>query len=223
MAVKVIKPPSPNELSSSRITPNTGRPGTNASGDPAAGRPATENTAMIKADRIVADAQAEADNIRARAEEEAQAAIQAATQQGEEEGHASANDLRELAERLEQQLQSSLEKDALDAAVESARELALAEVKHRPTAIVDIVRKALGSARHQREIFVRVSPKDAPLLKERKRELLDTLSRARDMDIREDPVLSPGSCVVETEIGIIDAQLQTQLDVLTRLLTGSGT
>lgn len=213
---KLIK--SGGEPSSPRaVPPRADNPGSRL---PAGRAPEARDTA--RADGIVADAQAHAESLRARAEEDARAAITAAAGKGEQEGRDSVADVQALAERLAQQLDASLEHDALEAAVEAARELAAAEVKHRPSAIVDIVRKALASAKHQKEIFVRVSPRDAALVKERKRELLDVLSRARDMDVREDPLLAPGSCVVETEIGIIDAQLQTQLDVLTQLLVGGG-
>ncbi|MEW5850472.1 MAG: FliH/SctL family protein [Myxococcota bacterium] len=181
-----------------------------------------DDSAMVRADQIVADALKTARALEAQAEQEAQAGVATAIERGGESGRESAAEFGQMAERLTQMLNASVEKDALEAAVEAAKELMLAEIKHRPGGIVDVVKQALASGKHQKEIFVRCNPKDAATLKERKRELLDVLSRARDVDIREDPGVAQGGCVVETELGIIDAQLPTQLEVLSRRLLGLG-
>jgi len=172
------------------------------------------------ADAMVQDATAEVANRLARAEEEAAAQLEAARQQGLEEGRQSAAEYTELSTRLDEQLQTGLEKEALHAAVDATRELIALELKQRPRAIVDVVKRALGSAKHQKEIFVRAHPKDAAVLRENKRELLDSLSRARDIDIRDDAAVSQGGCVVETEIGMVDAEIGSQLERLGRLLVG---
>jgi type III secretion protein L len=172
------------------------------------------------ADAMVQDAQAEVAGRLARAEEEAAAQMEAARQQGVEEGRQSAAEFTELSSRLAEQLGVGLEKEALQAAVEATRELIALELKQRPRAIVDVVKRALGSAKHQKEIFVRAHPKDAAVLRENKRELLDSLSRARDIDIRDDAAVVQGGCVVETEIGMVDAEIGSQLERLGRLLVG---
>lgn len=176
--------------------------------------------AQQAAAQMVAEAERQARAILDNAEEEAQAAIAAARERGDEEGKASAAEVQQLAERLELSLSENLEQEALECAVDACKELISLELKNRPRTIVDIATKALGAAKHQREIYVRAHPHDAALLRESKRQLLDSLSRARDLDIREDIALTIGGCMIETEIGLIDARIETQLSTLTKRLLG---
>ena len=180
------------------------------------------STDELRADQIVRQAKVEARRIRQQAEAEAQAAIADAQVRGEQDGIQSAVAYQELAQQVAGQLSTGLDRDALEAAVDATHEVVAAEFSHRPSAIVDVVKRALGNAKHQREIFVRVNPKDAAVLREHKRELLDVLTRARDVDIREDAAMQPGGCLVETEIGMVDADIKTQLERLSRMLLGGA-
>jgi len=86
-------------------------------------------------------------------------------------------------------------------------------------AVVDIVKQALSEkARQRREIFLRVNPEDLQHIRENKPALLEVLSRAKEIGIREDPDVAVGGAVIETDAGIIDAQLETQLAVFERVL-----
>ena len=85
--------------------------------------------------------------------------------------------------------------------------------------MVDIIRQALTEkARQRREIFLRVHPEDMKYVREHKAELLEVLSRAKEIGLREDPDVARHGVVIETDAGIIDAQLETQLAVFERIL-----
>jgi type III secretion system HrpE/YscL family protein len=94
------------------------------------------------------------------------------------------------------------------------------ELATRPDTIAAIVAQALKTVRHQREVNVRVHPSHAAALEAHKKTLLGVLSRARDVVIRPDPSIREGGCVIETELGILDADLRTQLEILERALGG---
>nr|MDQ3806425.1 FliH/SctL family protein [Acidobacteriota bacterium] len=66
-------------------------------------------------------------------------------------------------------------------------------------------------------LTVRVNPADLPAV-EAHRARLDPAGRARFLDLVADPRVGPGGCVIESESGTVDAQLQTQLRVLERAL-----
>ena len=70
----------------------------------------------------------------------------------------------------------------------------------------------------RREIFLRVNPADLQFIRDKKPDLLDVLSRAKEIGIREDPDVARHGVIIETDAGSIDAQLETQLAVLERTL-----
>ena len=81
--------------------------------------------------------------------------------------------------------------------------------------IVRIVRTALTTVRNQRRIIVRVAPADEKIVTEG---LASMISHSRDasgyLDVVMDPRLPVGSCILESELGVVDASLETQLRAL---------
>ena len=47
---------------------------------------------------------------------------------------------------------------------------------------------------------------------------MSNLTRAKDLEIREDRRVKQGGVLIETESGVIDAQLETQLEEIGRVL-----
>jgi type III secretion protein L len=166
--------------------------------------------------QIVSDAHAEAERIKQQAYEEAKA-------QGYKDGrNEGAQELAATVARASQRL-----KQIEAQAVPQLKELALAiarkilgkELEFHPEAVVDIVKQALSEkARQRREIFLRVNPEDLQLLREKKADLIEVLSRCKEIGIREDPEVERYGCIIETDAGIIDAQLETQIAVFERIL-----
>ncbi|MFH1810806.1 MAG: FliH/SctL family protein [Pseudomonadota bacterium] len=155
-------------------------------------------------------------------EHEIASALVEAEKHGHSTGMAQTKQLLERVEHLADGLLKEVEPQAVEAAIAVARQLIEAELAEHPRAIVAVVRQALLSARQQRDVFVRVNPVHVETLREHRREVVDVLGRAKDIDVREDPDLAPGGCMVETEIGTIDARLETQFEALVRHLTGGG-
>ncbi len=155
-------------------------------------------------------------------EAEVAQSITQARQQGHADGLAQTHDLEEKVAHLSEGLLREVEAQAVEASIKIARSLIQAELDAHPESIVSVVRQALSSSRQQREVNIRVNPVHAETLKDNKRELVDVLGRAKDVDVREDADLEPGGCMVETEIGTIDARLETQFEALVRQLTGGS-
>ena len=171
-----------------------------------------------QASQAVAQAEQDAAAIVARAHEEAQALTAAAHEEGLRAGR------EEGAQALIAATLAANERgDAIEAQlVPQLKTLAMAiarRLEFHPEAIVEIVKQALGDkARQRREITLRVNPADAQLLRDSRGELLEMLSRSKDIAIREDAQVAPHGVIIETEAGIIDAQLETQLSAFERLL-----
>jgi type III secretion protein L len=79
--------------------------------------------------------------------------------------------------------------------------------------IVRLVRQALQAVKGERKVTVRVAAKDEAAV----RKGLSPLLQAQGggfIDLLPDPDLAPGSCVLESEMGVIEASLEAQLKIL---------
>lgn len=184
--------------------------------------------------RSTAEAKSEAALIRERAAEQAAEVVrkaeveaeqlkQKAYQQGYEHGKdTAAADLCQVVastSRRLQQIEAQAEPQLRDLAVKIARRIIGKELELAPEAVVGIVKQALGEkARQRREIVLRVHPDDLQRIRDSKADLVEVLSRAKEIGIREDPEIARGGVVIETDAGTIDAQVDTQLEVFDRVL-----
>jgi flagellar biosynthesis/type III secretory pathway protein FliH len=177
--------------------------------------------AAAEARRRVAEAEAEARTLVAAARAEAETIRLAAGEAGREEG---------LARALECMTRAALERDRLlrasrEQLVELAFDIAgrvlasIAEGDRR--LVVETAARALELARRRAEIRLRAHPEDLEALRAAESRLLEQLQRAPRIAFEGDAGVGRGGVVVETEGGIIDARLATQLEGLRRAL-GSG-
>jgi len=75
----------------------------------------------------------------------------------------------------------------------------------------------LQNARQQEKLIIRVNPTNLALIES---EIGNFTSggRTRFLDFVADPRVSIGGCLIESEVGTIDAQLETQFRILERVL-----
>jgi len=170
-----------------------------------------------EARRIVAEAEAEAESIRAVAETEAGELRDAAYREGTEAALAEFHQHVLEARELRDTALAEVEGDVLRLAVRLAEKIIGREIERDETTLADIVSSALRHARQHEMLVVRVNPSDLGAVQSH-RERLDPAGRARFLDIVPDPRVGHGGCVIESESGTINAQLETQLRVLERAL-----
>jgi len=173
--------------------------------------------ARAEARRLLAEAEAEARRVREQAEGEARTRRERAYAEGREEALSELTELILDARQRRDAALAGAERDLLRLAVKLAEKIVGREIERDPAALADIVANALRHARQNETLTVRVSPADAPHV-EAYRARLDPAGRARFLDIVADPRVGHGGCVIESESGTIDAQLDTQLRVLERAL-----
>ncbi|HMI87249.1 MAG TPA: FliH/SctL family protein [Polyangiaceae bacterium] len=149
------------------------------------------------------------------AEREARRLRDEARAEGREEGAA---ELAAAWIKLRTQESAREERD-LDRTVELAR--AMAErvlgqaIALDPTLVVAMCRQTLASARQARRVGVRAHPADAEALRAHLSSL--GLEQAA-IEIHADETRTRGSLLLETDLGILDADLTIQLDRLARSL-----
>ena len=179
-----------------------------------------ELEARNRGQEVIQQAHVEAERIRSQAEEYRQKGYEDGFQTGFEEGKAQLTETiislnQENAERFK-----NYEPELVKLSVRIAEKIIGSQLKLSPEILVKIVQKALGAVRHQREIYMRVNPDDYDTIINEKPLLLDSLSRARDIDIRSDPSVAKGGCLIESEIGTIEATLEQQLKAIEKMLIG---
>ena len=77
--------------------------------------------------------------------------------------------------------------------------------------VLGLVRKALSYAHSQKRVVLRVCPEDAEIMQEQLRDLLRDFPGIGILDLAPDPRLGKGACVLESELGLVDAGLDVQL------------
>lgn len=173
-------------------------------------------SAQAEAARILEEAEEFAAAIRLEALGEAEGLKAAAYAQGTEnaltEFERNLIESREIREKVWRET----EKDLLRLAVRLAERIVGREIEKDDKAIVEIISTALQNARQQEKLTVRVNPKDLPTI-EKQAERFSS-GRIQFIDFVADPRVASSGCLIESEVGTIDARLETQLRVLERAL-----
>lgn len=180
--------------------------------------------ASRRARSIVQDAEAKAQEILAQAHAEASRVLQEAQDQGYQMGEAKGlKQYQESVVRMNREYDELLgqaESQLLNLAVGVARKIIDKELMVNPRVMVDIVRRALAPMNRKRSIVLRINPADRAALNEHRADLLETMLAGGNIVFMNDPNISRGGCMIETEHGTVDARLETQLSTLNQILTG---
>jgi type III secretion protein L len=166
-----------------------------------------------EADRIKADAAkvlAEVEAVREQAKKEGFA-------EGREEGLAQATELISKFEALKAEFYEKAEPEIISLVMEIAEKVVGRMVHDHREAIISIVQQAIESSLGDR-ITIRLNPTDFKKIQSQIKLLQESLDKTRRLVFKEDDGISQGGCVVETEVGMIDAQLETQLRAIRKAL-----
>ena len=177
----------------------------------------SEVATVQSAAEIVAAAEAEAARIR----EEAKAAFEEEKKRGFEKGLQDGK-LEIAMQKLEQVDQSvafmeSVEGKMADIVMKALKSCVV-EIGDREM-VVNIVRKTMNAViRTQRHVTLKVAPEMVAVVKERVSALRVDYPTVETFDVVEDPRLKGPACILETEAGVADASVETQLAAIERSL-----
>lgn len=171
----------------------------------------------------VARARREADELRRRSEEEGRRlGIQSGEQILAEKIDAAMSSLRDVVGELEKARHAWLdrwEKQAVHLAAKMAQRILRRELERQPQITLDLVREALEMSAAAPQLRICLNPADAQTLGDRVAELIREIAPAAKAEIVASPNVSRGGCRVETSHGVIDQQIETQLDRIVAELT----
>ena len=106
---------------------------------------------------------------------------------------------------------ASWEASAVTLACAVAEKIIHRELAQRPELRVSLVGEALQLAAGQTRVRIRVSAGDAPLMKQAAQNSLLKQPGVASFEIFVDDSIDSGGCIVETQHGVIDARLDSQL------------
>ncbi len=163
-------------------------------------------------------------NLISRAHEEANAIRENAKREGFEEGLDEAQEeiqhLKKVLEELMISRETVLESvvdDIAPIAVEIAERIIKTEVACDDELIMGIVNDTLQKvSRKTKSILIKIHPEDVSLVKENlKANPIPNMDA--EIMVMDDPVVDRGSCIVETNSGLIDASFSTRIEILKKL------
>jgi type III secretion protein L len=175
-------------------------------------------SASAKARELLQKAQQEAEAIIRKAEETAEKQRQNGYDTGYQEGLAQTTELLVKARQEQEQFVKNANRDLMDLAFKIAEKIIGKQLEIDPDTILEIVKQAMQTVRQTKQLTIRVHPEDAKRLKANEEELQEALGRQRIFDIVEDKKIQQGGCIIESEIGTVQAQLSTQLERLKKIL-----
>lgn len=173
---------------------------------------ASEYAQLLEANALLAAARAKAEAIEREAAEAYEQKKLEGYQDGLEEGKL------EHAEKMMETILSSVEfiegiEKTLVSVVNQAIRKIIGDMDDKER-VVRIVRNALNVVRGQQKVTVRVAPADEAAVLEALAAMTSSASGSSFLTVMADARLEKDSCILESELGVVDASLQTQLRAL---------
>ncbi|MBC7218114.1 MAG: hypothetical protein H5U36_08265 [Candidatus Caldatribacterium sp.] len=78
----------------------------------------------------------------------------------------------------------------------------------------ETVARALLRLSQRERVIVRVNPEECALVREMKEDLFRRVDGLEFLEVKEDPRVKRGGCIVETQFGNVDARIETQVAIL---------
>lgn len=115
------------------------------------------------------------------------------------------------------------EEDLLRLAILIAKKIIHREVRTDRSILAGIVAEAMKSVSEKDQLVISLNPVDFDLVVENKNEYLPQLSERQSVTLKSDPSVGPSGCIVETELGSIDARIEAQLEEIANRLMDERT
>ncbi len=180
-----------------------------------------------EAETIIAEAHAEAERIKSEASaialSEKNRVLSEAKSMGYAEGMERANreteqlkkELQEKSVQLEAQYQeyiNELEPQFIDAITGIYEHIFNVELESYREILVYLISSTIRKSENSREFLIHVSPEDYPYVSMQKKQLMSGVTSLNtSVEVVEDMAVAKNQCIIETESGIFDCGLGTQL------------
>lgn len=167
-------------------------------------------------------------NLISRAQEEAGTIRESAAKEGYKAGIEQAQDdiagLRNAVTeflRAKQEVFEFIAPDILEISIEIARKIVKKEIEQDPQVVLESILDVLKTiSKDESKINIRVNPSQLGLVKESIPSMVNTTGIEARISVTSDENIAPGSCMLYTSNGVVDATIETQLEIIKEALRG---
>ncbi len=104
-----------------------------------------------------------------------------------------------------------------------ARKVIKDEIVERREVVINNIKEAIKRVKDRDRIDIRVNFADLDMTTAHKDELIKMMESLKKVNIYEDSRVERGGCIIETDVGAIDARISTQLDAIEEAIRNTST
>ncbi len=138
--------------------------------------------------------------------------------EGREQGYLEMTSLIDEAKHLKQsayearnQLSLKLEQDVIQLVIQTARRILQSELQEDQELLFQLIDEGLKKCNYTENLVIHVSEMDYDMVYAYQNRIYLMTDGIYDIEVKSDPSMSPGSVVIETASGQVDAGIETQL------------
>jgi type III secretion protein L len=181
--------------------------------------PAAAVSKLMDAEDVLEQVKSDAERYKLDVAKECEKLKESAQAAGFAEGYQTwADHVAKLEEEIKK-VRGDLEKLLIPVALKAAKKIVGREIELSEDTIVDIVSSCLKAVSQHKKITIYVNKKDLDPLEKSRSRLKQVFESLEVLSLRERSDIARGGCVIETEGGIINAQLDNQWSALERAFT----
>lgn len=176
--------------------------------------PAADFSTLVSAEEVLDKVKEDAIQYKKEVVEEIEILKEQAQREGFEAGFKSWVELIAKLEAEVVKVRGDIERILTPVVLEAAKKIVNKEIELSEKTIVDIVSGTLKSVSQHKKITIYVNKKDIDALEANRTRLKDLFENLEVLSIRPRADIAQGGCVIETEGGIINAQLENRWRIL---------
>ncbi len=167
-------------------------------------------------------------NLVSRAQEEAENIKKSAFDEGYRKGLEQANaDIENFKNNFSKFMNATkdvyeyIAPDILEISIDIAKKIIKKEVESDPQVLINTIMEVLKTvSKNEPKISIRVRPQNAQFIKDTLPSVTYQYGIEANINVIADPSVEEGGCVFQTNNGIVDASIDTQLEIIKRALEG---
>jgi len=169
---------------------------------------------LLSAEEVLEKVQEDALQFKKEVVEEAEKEKQISIQEGFEEGFKAWVEQIVFLENEIKSVHEELQKLVIPVALKAAQKIVGAQIELSEKTIVDIVAACLKNVSQHKKVVIYVNRKDLEILEKSRQRLRDVFENVESLSLRDREDVKSGGCIIETEVGIVNAQIDQRWAIL---------